>query len=241
MSAASDRFEKDIANAINSIPTLKAEQGRDVKFSDVKVTKGSTTTWVEVKMSHSDNLSNPRCFYMRGKWQTTYTTPAAKQAVDLLNKSPQASKFIKDIAKFSGIPEKDIIIATNKSQLKMPGCVPLDVMKMYFNQPGVNRYVASQQNFDIGSLVTEHYLKGKAAPAHYLQAGDDFYMIGTKNPFGLDRKIPKLAGTGDFKVRVSTRSQFYEVQAEIKIKEFKPKSSQFSVLPGSRKKNPFVI
>lgn len=241
MSAASDRFEKDVANAISSIPSIKAKQGRDVKFSDVEVTKGSKTTWVEVKMSHSDNLSNPRCFYMNGKWQTTYTTPAAAEAVKILNKSQQSSKFIKDIAKFSGIPEKDIIIATNKSQLKMPGCVPLHVMKSYFNRPGINRYIASQENFDIGGLVTEHYLKGKAAPAHYMQAGDDFYMIGTQNPFGLNRAIPKLAGKGDFKVRVSTRSEFYEVQAEIKIKEFTPKTSPYSVLPNTRKKNPFVI
>ena len=242
MSAASDKFERDVANAINSIPTLKAEQGRDVKYSDVKVTtKSGKVVWVEVKMSHSDNLSNPRCFYMNGKWQTTYTTPAAKEAVDLLNRSPQAAKFIKDIAKFSGIPEKSIIIATNKSQLKMPGCVPLDVMKMYFSQPGVNRYIANQEGFNIGQLVTDHYLKGKAAPAHYLQAGDDFYMIGTQNPLGLDSKIPKLAGTGDFKVRVSTRSQFYEVQAEIKIKQFSPHNSPYSVLLNSSKKNPFVI
>lgn len=241
MSAASDRFEKDVADSISMIPGVKATQGRDVKYSDVYVVKGSKSTWVEVKMSHSDNLSNPRCFYKNGKWQTTYTTPAATEAVKLLNRSSQAAQFISDIAKFSGIPEKDIIIATNKSQLNLPGCVPLHTMKTYFSQPSVNRYIASQQNFDIGKLVTEHYLKGKAAPAHYLQAGDDFYMIGTDNPFGLHRDIPKLAGTGDFKVRISTRSQFYEVQAEIKIKEFRPKNSPYSALKNSSKKNPFVI
>lgn len=240
MSAASDKFEKDVANAINSAPNTQAEQGRDVKFSDVKVTRKGVTTWVEVKMSHSDNLSNPRCFYMNGKWQTTYTTPAAEEAVKILNKSDQAAKFIKDIAKYSGIPEKSIIIGTNKSHLKLPGCVPLHVMKSYFSQPGVNRYIANEPNMNIGELVTNHYLRGKAAPAHYVQAGNDFYMIGTKNPFGLDRNIPKLAGKGDFKVRVSTRSQFYEVQAEIKIKEFMPKTSKYSVLGGPGKINPFA-
>lgn len=240
MSLASDKFEKDIANAINSAPNTTAKQGTDVKFSDVKVTRKNITTWVEVKMSHSDNLSNPRCFYMDGKWQTTYTTPAAAEAVKILNNSDQAAKFIKSIAKYSGIPESSIIIGTNKSHLKLPGCVPLHVMKSYFSQSGINRYIANEPDMNIGELVTNHYLSGKAAPAHYLQAGDDFYMIGTKNPFSLDRNIPKLAGTGDFKVRVSTRSQFYEVQAEIKIKHFEPKTSKYSVLPGSKKINPFA-
>lgn len=239
MSVASDKFEKDVAAAINSAPNTKAVQGRDVKYADVQVTRNGTSAWLEVKMSHGDNLSNPRCFYMNGKWQTTYTTPVAAEAVKILNKSAQAARFIKDIAAYSGIPEKSIIIATNKGQLKMPGCVPLHVMKSYFGQSGVNRYIANEPNMNIGELVTRHYLEGKAAPAYYIQAGDDFYMIGPKNPFGLDRNIPKLAGTGDFKVRVSTRSQFYEVQAEVKIKEFMPKKSKYTVLGTPGKINPF--
>jgi hypothetical protein len=240
MSIISDKFEKDVTNAINSAPNTTAKQGRDVKYSDVEVTRKGVTTWVEVKMSHSDNLSNPRCFFMNGKWQTTYTTPAAAEAIKILNTSAQAAKFIKDIAKYSGIPERSIIIATNKSQLKLAGCVPLHVMKSYFSQPGVNRYIANDQDKNIGDLVTQHYLKGKAAPAHYLQAGDDFYMIGNANPFKLDARIPKLAGTGDFKVRVSTRTEFYEVQAEIKIKHFSPSRSNYSVLGTPGKINPFL-
>jgi len=241
MSVASDKFEKDIADAINSIPGYKAEQGRDVKYSDVKVTSNSgVTTWVEVKMSHSDNLSNPRVFYMNKKWQTTYTTAAAQETIKLLNNSLQARTFITNISKFTGIPEDVIIIGTNKSHLKMPGCVPLRAMKEYFSQPAVNRYIAADQNYNIGALVTQHYLTGKAAPATYLQAGDDFYMIGKVNPLHLSASIPSLKGTGDFKVRVSTRTEFYEVQAEIKIKEFDPKNSPYSVKAGTNKKNPFV-
>lgn len=239
MSAASEKFEKDVAKNIDNIPGMNAEQGKDVKYSDVLVNKGNVKTWVEVKMSHTDNLSNPRVFYKNGKWQTTYTTPAAQEAVKILNSSQQAKNFISQIAKFSGIPEKSIIIATNKSHLKEPGCVPLHVMKAYFSKPGVNRYIASQENFNIGDLVTKHYLTGKAEPAHYMQAGDDFYRIGSSDPLKVGSKIPTLSGRGDFKVRVSTRSEFYEVQAEIKIKSM-PNSS-YSVKPGTGKKNPFLI
>ena len=155
-----------------------------------------------------------------------------------MNKSAQAKKFIKDFAKFSGIPEKQIKIPTTKSGLKEPGAVPLAVMKAYFDTPGVNRYIANEEGQDLGALVTEHYTIGKTEPAYYMQAGDDFYRISNKNPLKMDTKIPLLKGTGDFKVRVATRSEFYEVQAEIKIDEMP--DSKYSVAPGTKKLNPFL-
>jgi hypothetical protein len=215
MSAASDKFENDVAKNINKIPGIKALRPKvSTEYSDVlmeyKNFKGDNGIWIEVKMSHTDNLSNPRVFYEKGKWHTTYKTPAAKHTVEILNKSAQAKKFIKDIAKFSGIPEKMIKIPTTKSGLKEEGAVPLSVMKAYFNQPNINRYIANEENYNLGDVVTEHYTIG----------------------------IPVLSGLGDFKVRVATRSEFYEVQAEIKIK--KMPNSKFSVAPGTKKQNPFL-
>lgn len=242
MSSASDKYEADVAKNINKIPGVVAKRPPgDTALSDVLITKynnKSTNAWVEVKMNHTDNLSNPRVFYSDGEWQTTYKTPAAKAAVDLLNESAQAKTFIKNIAKFSGIPLKDIKIPTSKSGLKEEGAVPLKVMKMYFDQPNINRYIANQENYNLGKLVTEHYTIGKKEPAYYMQAGDDFYFISKKNPLNLHSDIPVLSGKGDFKVRVSTRSEFYEVQAEIKIT--KMPDSDYSVKPGTKKKNPFL-
>jgi hypothetical protein len=102
----------------------------------------------------------------------------------------------------------------------------------------VNRYIANKANMDLGKVVTEHYTEGKAEPAYYMQAGDDFYRISNKDPFKLGSTIPLLSGKGDFKVRVATRSEFYEVQAEIKIAHMP--DSKYSVKPGTRKKNPFL-
>lgn len=242
MSTASDKFEQDVAKEIDKIPGVKATRPSvSVEFSDVLISKYNNKTvheWVEVKMSHKDNLSNPRVFYEKGKWQTTYKTPAAKAAVEILNSSTQAKKFIKDIAKYSGIPEKDIKIPTTKSGLKEPGAVPLKVMKDYFDQPGKNRYVANEEGQDLGKLVTEHYTIGKKEPAYYMQAGDDFYLVSKKNPLKLDTKIPLLKGKGDFKVRVATRSEFYEVQAEIKIDDMP--TSKYSIAPKTKKLNPFL-
>jgi len=238
MSAASDRYEKLIASTIDSIPGLAATQGTDVKYSDVLIKKGNTKTWLEVKMNHTDNLSNPRMFYMNSVWQSTYKTPAAYEALRILNASADADKFIKSISKFSGIPYKHIIIGTTKSHLKMEGAVPLEIMKNYFAQPNVNRYILKNDNYPIGKLVTKHYLEGKAEPAHYLQAGDDFYRIGTNDPFKLGMSIPALSGNGAFKIRVSTRTHFYEVQAEIKIVSMP--HSKYSIHPDSKKINPFL-
>lgn len=239
MSAASDKYEKDVAANINKIPGVKAERpsvGTD--FPDVRVTFKNKKTWVEVKMSHTDNLSNPRVFYSKGKWQTTYTTPAAAEAVKILNASSQTKEFLKKIAEFSGIPFNSLKIPTTKSGLKEEGAVPLHVMKKYFDQPGVNRYIANKENFDLGKVVTEHYTVGKTEPAYYMQAGDDFYKISNEDPFKLGAKIPLLSGRGDFKVRIGTRSEFYEVQAEIKIAEMP--DSRYSVKPGTKKLNPFL-
>lgn len=243
MSAASDRFEKEIADSINKIPGIKAKRPTaDVGLSDVLIEKFNNKTssvWVEVKMNHTDNLSNPRVFFEKGEWQTTYKTPAAKAAIDILNDSDQAANFINSISKFSGIPKRIIRIPTSKSGLKLEGAVPLHIMKQYFDQSNINRYIANEENYDLGKLVTEHYTKGKKQPAYYMQAADDFYMISNVNPLRLYKDIPLLKGMGDFKVRVSTRSQFYEVQAEIKITDMPV--SKYSIKPGTRKKNPFLI
>ena len=239
MSAVSDAFERKVADNINSIKGIIAERPPvSVEYADVRIKSGPITTWLEVKMSHTDNLSNPRVFYSNGNWQTTYKTPAAAEAVKILNNSQQSKDFIKSISKFSGIPESIIKIPTSKSGLREAGAVPLHIMKLYFDQPNINRYIANQDNYNIGNLVTEHYTKGKKEPAYYLQAGDDFYLISNKNPLNLSRSIPLLSGSGDFKVRVSTRSEFYEVQAEIKIKSMP--DSKYSVLSGSKKINPFL-
>jgi hypothetical protein len=239
MSAASDKYERDVAENIDRIPGVKAERpsvGTD--YPDVKLTYNNKKTWLEVKMSHTDNLSNPRMFYKNGKWQTTYKTPAAGAAVKILNESSMTKKFLEEISKFSGIPMKDLKIPTSKSGLNEPGAVPLHIMKAYFSKPNVNRYIANKENEDLGKVVTDHYTIGKTEPAYYMQAGDDFYKISDKDPFGLGSRIPLLKGRGDFKVRIGTRSEFYEVQAEIKIKEMP--TSDYSLKPQSKKKNPFL-
>ena len=46
----------------------------------------------------------------------------------------------------AGIPEKDIKIPTTIGGLKEPGAVPLHVMKSFFDQPNINRYIANEKD-----------------------------------------------------------------------------------------------
>ena len=241
MSAKSDAHEKLVAKAINALPGMTASRPSvSVSFSDVKITKFNNKPvkqWLEVKMSHSDNLSNPRAFYKQGKWQTTYKTPVAKFMIIELNKSAGAAKWILDIAKFAFIDPSKVVIPTTKKMLEEPGAIPLEAMKAFFNRPGINRYITRKANTNLGKLVTEHYVVGKAEPTYYMQAADDFYRISNKNPLKLNSKIPILSGHGEFKVRISTRTKFYEVQAEVKIE--KMPNSLYSLI-GSKKTHPFI-
>lgn len=236
-SKRADQYEKDVADYLNGMDGLTAERPRvSTKYSDVLVTlDGGEQSWVEVKMNHTDNLSNPRIFYDGRRWDTTYTMKAAKRSVEIMNDSEDAKTFIEAISDFSGI--KNPHIPTTKRGLKHSKAIPLSVMKEYFAQPGINRYLTSLPNVNLGEVITDHYLNNKAEPAYYMQAGDDFYMVGGTNPLKLPRDIPKLSGTGPFKIRVATRSAYYEVQAELKIA--KMPDSPYSIKPGTRKKNPF--
>ena len=247
MSAKSDKFERDVATGITKmwkgLGLIAERPSVGTGYSDVRLKYKNQFYWLEVKMNHTDNLANPRVFYNGIRWDTTYKTPAAKHSVKQLNSSNALiRKFHREINKYSGI--RNAKIPTTKGGLADEKAVPLEEMRSFFDNRVFNsRYILDNKNVDIASLVTEHYTKGKDEPAHYMQAGDDFYLIGTKDPLKLNRRlrgkkrIPVLSGKGNFRVRVATRSKFYEVQAEIKIKDFV--SSPYSVLKGSKKLNPF--
>ena len=237
MSKASDRHEHLIASTLDALPgvsALRPKVGTD--YSDVKVDFRGNSTWLEIKMSHSDNLANPRVYYHQNTWKTRYSTPVASIIVQELNKSQVSGHFVSSLADFSGISFDSIYIPTNKGEMNAENAVPRDVMKKFCT---INsKYIYEEYDKDLSDIVTLHYTQGKTEPAYYMQAGDDFYMISNTNPLGLSTDIPCIQGTGKFRVRVSNRSQFYEIQAEVKMKNMI--TSNFSVLPGSKKQNPFL-
>jgi len=240
MSAASDKYEKEVADHINSLPKVDAQRPKvSTKYSDVILTYKNRKAWLEVKMSHSDNLGNPRVSWVGNKWTAAMPLdPVKKFAINYLTKSNRAKAFLKDIATYAGLDPNNFILPSTKGLLKEPNAVPYKTLADYFRNK--NQYILDIENVNLGELVTAHYIEGKAEPAYYMQAGDDFYLIGHKNPLGLPPDISVLAGTGSFKMRIgvrSAKSAFYEIQPEIKISDMP--HSKYSLKPGTKKRNPF--
>jgi len=244
MSAASDKYEHDVAKYISSLPGVKADRPPvSVKFPDVEITYKGKTFWMEVKMNHTDNLGNPRVSYSNGKWDAARPLDPVKEfAIEYLSKSKETQTFLKDIAKFAGLDYKKMVLPSTKGPLILANAVPYKTVVQYFKTR--QQYILDIPNVDLGKLVAGHYLKAKAEPAYYLQAGDDFFMIGTQNPFDLPKDIPNIGqprkSIGNFKMRIGVRSSasgFYEIQPEIKITDMP--TSPYSLKPGTRKKNPF--
>jgi hypothetical protein len=247
MSATSDAYEIAVADYLDTFIGVEAIRPvASPKFPDVFVRRNVNNkmipAWIEVKMNHTDNLGNTRVSYINGKWTAAAPLdPIKKFAIEYLTKSAETQAFLKDIAKFAGIKDwRDMTIPSTKGALANSNAVPRAVMAEYFKSR--NQYILSVPNVNLGELVTRHYLEAKAKPAHYMQAGDDFYMIGKENPLKLPDDIPVLGvnklAYGTFKMRIGVRSQYYEVQPEIKIVDMG--TSRYSVMPATKKQNPFA-
>ena len=246
MSAKSDRYEQEVAQAIDNLDGVTADRPKvSTKYADVLLNLNGKKTWLEVKMNHTDNLGNTRVSYVDGKWEAAKPLDPVKAfAIEYLSKDRQTQKFLQDVAKFAGIKDwRKMTVPSTKGGLKKPNAVSYEKMKEYMSTR--KQYILDVANVDLGELVTRHYLEGKAEPAHYMQAGDDFYLIGKSNPLGLPTDIPELGKKGQcmgsFKMRIgirSDRSAFYEIQPEIKILNMP--ASPYSVKPGTKKKNPFT-
>lgn len=236
MSKASDNHERHVASSLQAVGVDAVRPVKGTDYSDVLVNYRGNAAWLEIKMSHTDNLANPRVYYHANTWNTRYSTPVAGIIVQELNKSQVSRDFVYSLSEYASIPLHSIYIPTTRGEMGTINAVPRTVMKDYCT---VNsKYIYDDQDRDLTEIVTLHYTRGKTEPAYYMQAGDDFYMISNANPLGLSSTIPQLEGSGKFRVRVSNRSKFYEIQAEIKMRDLV--KSDFSVLPGSQKQNPFM-
>ena len=241
MSAASDRFEQAVANQLVELGLDASRPKVDSTYSDVLVKHKGKKIWIEVKMNHTDNLGNTRASFDGKNWTSAPEKkgplkgrmgPLKVYIADMLKK--HASGFVKDIQNATGKTK----INTNKGpQQKDPNTVSYEEMKAYMKNQR-DQYIVTVPNQDLGKVVVDHYSKGgKTEPAYYLQADDDFYMLGKENPLGVPNDVPQFKGKGDFRMRVGIRSSMYEIQPEVKVKNMG--SSKYSLKPGTKKKNPF--
>jgi len=244
MSAASDRFENDVANSLVEMGLDASRPKVDSTYSDVLVKHKGKKVWIEVKMNHTDNLGNTRASFDGKNWTSAPEKkgplkgkmgPLKVYIADMLKK--HASKFVKDIQNATGKTK----INTNKGpQQKDPDTVNHEEMKEFMKTQR-DQYIVTVPNQDLGSVVVDHYSKGgKTEAAYYLQAKDDFYLLGKENPLGVPtgaNGVPMFEGKGDFRMRVGIRSSMYEIQPEVKVKNMG--RSEYSIAPGTKKKNPF--
>jgi hypothetical protein len=252
MSAASDKFENDVAATINKVPGIKAERPKvSTSFPDVKVEyknySGTNAVWVEVKMNHTDNLMNPRFSFIDGEWVTpdSYKSPATDMLCKIWNNNNAANEWLMNLQaflivnKWTGDVNKMSLYSTKTDRGRDKNSVPVPLMKKYL-QSLPTKNICKEENINVGELVATHYLKGKAAKAYYLNSGDDFYqfkLTGVKtNPFKIP-DVPVFKGTNSIVLRVGDRSDNFEIQAEVKLKRLD--ESNYSAAPSSKKQNPF--
>lgn len=245
MSAASDKRENDIMKELQKLGYDASIPTTDPIYSDVLVKNPGGKhkhVWIEVKMNHTDQLGNVRSSYDGRKW---FSAPESKGPLagkvgplkiyinELLD--THAKEFVSSILKFTGKKKLSTNIGPQKND---PDTVNLKEMKDFLATQK-NQYIVSVAVDNLDKAVMDHYSKGgKAEPAFYLQAGDDFYRLSNENPLGVASDVPTFSGVGDFRMRVGVRSRQYEIQPELKLKSM-PKSP-YSLLPGTGKKNPFT-
>ena len=226
--------EQEVSDKINrrKIPKLKAETpADDPHYSDVKLTYDKKhTTWLEVKLTHSAQLGSTRVSWNGplGRWEAgagaSGANPIKEYMLKLLNSGEgktQADDFLKKLTKLMGKTNKSqIIVPTTKSQIRDPKSVTYEQLKEY--QALYNtQYFVKLNNVELGSIVSEQYNSGKMEPVSYLQAADDFYLLGNLDQFKLKkihRDIPKFEAKGTFNFRFSFREpdHYIELLPEIK-------------------------
>ena len=241
-SRASDKFENDIAAELNKMGFDASRPKVDSTYSDVLVNHNGKKVWIEVKMNHTDQLGNVRSSFDGKKWSSAIEKKGPLRGKQgplkiFINKllDKHAKDFVAKAQKFTGKKKMN----TNKGpQQKDPDTINHQEMKDFLATQR-NQYIISVPVNNLDQAVRDHYSKGgKTEPAYYLQAGDDFYRLSNEDPLGVASDVPMFKGSGDFKMRVSIRTNMYEIQPELKVS--KMDESPYSLKAGTSKKNPFT-
>jgi len=242
MSAASDKYERDVADELKRIGFDASRPKVDSTYSDVLVKHNNQRVWIEVKMNHTDNLGNTRASYDGNTWFASAEKrgslagkigPLKTYIVKMLN--DHAKDFVKSIQKTTGKNKLNTNIGPQKTD---KDTVNLQEMKDFMSKQK-DQYIVTVSGQNLGKVVRDHYSKGgKSETVYYMQADDDFYRLSNEDPLGVESDVPMFEGTGEFRMRVGIRSKQYEIQPEVKVKTMV--HSPYSIKAGTKKKNPFT-
>jgi hypothetical protein len=231
---APERQERAVAFYLNTLQSVKAvSPAVSTSYSDVLIEYNGKRSWLEVKLNENDQMGSPRVSYDGNRW-TAKSSPIQNFTTQKLNSCSKVKDMLNDLSTFTKI--ENPLLPTTRGGLKEKSAVQYNDMVNFMQERG-SLYLYSEDDVNLGDLITQHYNCGKKEPAHYIQAGDQFFALGDEDP--LDLKVPKLEATGKFKVRLQFRKslEWYEIMPEIKVSKL---YSPFSVAPGTMKPHPFI-
>ena len=229
---ASNKRERELLPHYNSLNNNILIQRPNVsdKYADFKVIDLLTgkNSWLEDKSHKGDRLMNVGAKYFNGSWIFNgNSNKFTKQITPLLNEA--AKDFIEEfnVTIFDG----------NKDQLF------IDLLNAQRN----GRKVAITDKIHIsnmGELISDYYNNSKAEPCHYIQMGDNFYLLGSDNPLELSKDIPLLKGEGFFSLRfcinnIKGVAKSVRTKPEVMFNHKLLKDSPYSMMEGTEKINPF--
>ena len=221
----------------------------DVAIIDPKRGDHGWFAWVEVKMNLTDNLANSRIKYDGTKWFSNGVSQMFCD--DFLNQGGkyynEAQNFIKMLAKILGKKPKDIKL----SDSAMPGKLTQEeILKVedYLSKNNLSKYIIPDTPVDATRYVSYHYAYDKGGPGDptpvaYMQLGDNFlrfpqkYLKKNFDPLKFGNAVPVLNINGHLTVRLSVRSQKYEILPTLKADKLNV-TSNYSFAPGSSKDYP---
>lgn len=210
--------------------------------------------WVEVKMNLTDNLANSRIKYDGTKWFSNGVSQMFCD--DFLNQGgkyyKEAQNFIKMLAKILGKKPKDIKL----SDSAMPGKLTQEeILKVqdYLYKNNLTKNIIPDKEVDATKYVSYHYaydkgVPGDITPVAYIQLGDNFlrfpkdYLGKNFDPLKFGNSVPILSINGHLAIRLSVRSQKYEILPTLKAYSITQgglnADSNYSFAPGSSKDYP---
>ena len=234
---ASNARELALLPHYNSLSTKievsKPTDRKGDKYADFLLTKDGKSTWLEDKKTIGDRLMNVGAKYFNGSWVFNGSpNKFSKQLTPLLNK--EAEWFV----------EKFNITVFDNNQDKLF----TDLLE-YQNAGNLVKITDPIVVSNMGELISDYYNNSKAEPCHYIQMGDNFYMLGDDNPLELNSEIPKLTGSGTYSLRfcINTKKGKDGIRRPFNVRT-KPETgfdidkltkSPFSLMEGTKKLNPF--
>jgi hypothetical protein len=235
----SEAFELSIMSSIpkelNSI-----HMGNDSDYSDIKITKDNTETFIEVKMQGAQ-LGTPRLKYEDNSWKGISENPITNYSCEKLNNST----YCKEIC--NRLSEHHIIKHNNTptyigykmrhytSKEVCPHMINYDTMKQVLIDEYKNQTLLYDESSESLQCVIDYYVDKKAT---FMQIGDNFYRLKSDTHF-TKNDIPMLCGSSYSTVRATFRKTKRWIEIFPTIKFRKLEDSEYSLKPNTKKKNPF--